>query len=206
MDRGVIYVAYGVKALKEARRSIASLAKVHPGLPVLVVTDQRMKETATISVHLDTEPRPGLPGRWAKTHLDELTRWNYTLFLDADTVVHGSLAVGFMLLNRGYDLVMVPSRPQGEEILGHLSEAERVQTLEEVPGAVQLNTGVMWFNLETVAPLFSEWRTEWKRWHGPDQGAFLRALARVPTAIALLGLSYNSLHGRVVEHRFGACK
>ncbi len=194
-----MYVAYGHKAHAEAVKSIASLRK-HHDYPVLVVGDKPIAGTE----HRDFKNR-GTPGRWAKVNLDTLSPWDWTLFLDADTRIHGDLSIGFQLLEAGYDLVMVPSRAQRNKGLRHLTAEERRVTLEELPiDPLQLNTGVMWFG-PRAAPLFALWREEWERWKDKDQGALLRALNRHPVAVALLGLPYNDKRGEVVEHRFGAC-
>jgi len=194
-----MYVAFGRKARTEAAASIASLRE-HHAWPVLVVGDKPIKGAEF--KRFDT---PGTPGRWAKVNLDTLTPWTQTLFLDADTRVHGDLSLGFRLLAAGYDLVIVPSRPQHNESLRHLSDEERKRTLAELPlDPLQLNTGVMWFG-SGAAPLFAVWREEWQRWRDKDQGALLRALYRHPVAVAVVGQPYNDAHGEVIEHRFGAC-
>ena len=199
MVRGVMYVAYGAKARREAAQSIASLRQWHDW-PVLAVGDARVKGAAH-----QTFPDRGTPGRWAKVNLDNLTRWDETLFLDADTRIHGPLDAGFRLLGAGYDLVMVPSRLQHHDALRHLGDDERAATLRELyVDPLELNTGVMWFG-RGAGPLFEMWREEWERWRARDQGAFLRALHRRPVAVALLGWPYNHAKGEVVEHRFGAC-
>jgi len=109
------------------------------------------------------------------------------------------------LLERGFDLVMVPSRPQHNDMLRHLGKQERGITMSELPlDPLQLNTGVMWFGPGS-APLFELWRVEWNRWKDKDQGAFLRALYKHPVNLAVLGWPYNSQNGEIVEHRFGAC-
>lgn len=200
MDVGVMYVAYGAKARAEAAESIASLRKFHDW-PVLVVGDKPLKGAA----HKSFEDRAA-PGRWAKVNLNKLTDWEHTLFLDADTRIHGRLDVGFRLLDAGWALVLVPSKPQHDDSLRHLSDGERKRTFEELPlDPLQLNTGVMWFS-HAADPLFVVWQREWLRWRDKDQGALLRALYRHPVPVALLGRPYNDLHGEVVEHRFGACE
>jgi len=199
MDAGVVYVAYGTKARIEAKASIASLRKRN-NWPVLVIGDEPIPGVD----HRIFEDR-GTPGRWAKVNLDKLSPWEYTLFLDADTRIHGDLSIGFRLLSVGYDLVMVPSRAQRNDGLKHLLPDERRRTLSELPAdPLQLNTGVMWFG-PGAGPLFALWREEWERWKDKDQGALLRALNRHPVAVALLGQPYNDKRGEVVEHRFGAC-
>lgn len=201
MENGVVYVAYGDKARNEARLSIESLKNWH-GWSVSVVGDRAVGGARLIR-RCDTSG--GLPGRWAKVNLDLLSPYRHTLFLDADTRVYASLQIGFDMLERGWDLVMVASKPQGDDAFSLLGEQERLMTLYELPSnMLQLNTGVMWFRKsERMRALFSEWRREWERWKHRDQGALLRALQKAPVRLALLGWPYNG--GTVVGHRFGAC-
>jgi len=202
MSKGVLYVAYGPAARKEARLSAESLSRVHPSWPVCVITEgDDIGWAPTIQW-----PDLGTPGRWAKVNLDVLSPWDQTLFLDADTRVYDKLGVGFAYLDRGWDMAIVPSIPQGGDLLGHCAHAERAQTLQELRiDPLQLNTGVIWFRKSyRVKLLFRAWRDEWMRWKDKDQGALLRALERRTARIALLGRPYNG--GVVVGHRFGMAR
>jgi len=197
--RGVLYVAYGAKAIAEATASLGTLRAFHDW-PVVCIGDG-LPGTTRIP-----HPNRGKPGRWAKVNLDLLTPFDETLFLDADTRVHGALDAGFGLLERGADIVLVPSRPQRHEALRHLLPVEREATLAEVMlDPLQLNTGVLWFHRARVAALFAAWRAEWERYQDADQGALLRALERVPVVLRLLGYPFNDARGQVIEHRFGKC-
>lgn len=201
-DKGVLYVAYGKAARQEARLSAEGLSRIHPRWPVRVVTEgDDVGWAPTVQW-----PDLGTPGRWAKVNLDVLTPWDQTLFLDADTRVYDKLGIGFELLDRGWDLVMVQSIPQGDDMLGHLAGGERAHTLWECAiEPLQINTGVMWFRKSyRVKLLFAEWRTQWMRWRDKDQGALLRALEKRKVSIALLGRPFNG--GAVVGHRFGAAR
>ena len=201
INPGVVYVAYGANALKEARLSAESLARVHREWPVTVISDHEVGWAPSI----EWENR-GTPGRWAKVNLDQLSPFEDTLFLDADTRVYGDLWIGFNLLERGWDMVMVPSKPQEQYILEHLTDWERMTTLTECRiEPLQLNTGVIWFGkTNRVKLLFRQWRLEWERFQDKDQGALLRALERYKPRIALLGRPFNG--GAVVGHRFGAAR
>jgi len=201
INPGVVYVAYGQKALQEARFSAESLTMVHREWPVVVISDHEVGWAPSIE-WVDR----GTPGRWAKVNLDVLSPFEGTLFLDADTRVYGDLRIGFNLLELGWDMVMVHSQPQGGALLGHLTDHERIVTLSQCSiDPLQLNTGVIWFQKsERVRRLFREWRVEWERFKDKDQGALLRALEKCKTSIALLGRPYNG--GAVVGHRFGAAR
>lgn len=155
--------------------------------------------------HID-HPDDGLPGRSAKVNLLNLSPFEHTLFLDADTRVHGKLDIGFRILNDGWDLAMVPSEMQ-KQPLHHLGVEERDVTLAEIGDGfpLMLNTGVIWFGRSgRTERMFEEWRREWLRFKQHDQGALLRALEKYPVRLWVLGQAYNG--GEIVEHRFGkAC-
>jgi hypothetical protein len=193
---GVLYVAYGERAVGEARESIASLRK-HHDWPVAVVGGE-IEGAQHVAF-----PDRGMPGRWAKVNLLFLSPFERTLYLDADTRVRGKLDAGFRVLDDGWDLVIVPSQGQ-DQPLHSLTEEERRVTLDETGDGwpLMLNTGVMWFRRNArTERLFAEWRREWKRFRLHDQGALLRALEKCPVRVWLLGLDFNSHRGEVVEHR-----
>lgn len=204
MLKGVVYVAYGTRARKEATESIRSLRLIHD-YPVMVISDEELPSAKTLIFD-----DGGARGRWAKVNLYKLSPFEDTLYLDADTRVLGDLAFGFYLLNLGADLVIVASRPQGIDALKHLSTEERQYTLAKLTHfPLQLNTGVMfWRRNDAVGALFEAWQEEWLRFRGKDQGALLRALHRNPLALRLLGRPFNSQDKStaVVHHLFGRCK
>ena len=200
MTCGVVYIAYGAPAMREVGFSMSALKRIHPDWPVAVIGDKWVHCDEFVRFIDDTG---GTPGRWAKTNLNNLTPFQWTLFLDADTRVFGDMTIGFDALAAGWDMVIVPS--QNAEF-AHLCNEERDVTFYELgENLVQLNSGVMWFKKnERVDSLFSLWRQEWQRWKDKDQGALLRALHKQPLAIWLLGRPFNG--GQVVKHGFGACK
>ena len=75
--RGVLYVVWGEYNETVLERSRQSLARVHSGLPVEIA------ELPAGSTLLD------------KTRMMELSPFDETLFLDADTVVLDDLTFGF---------------------------------------------------------------------------------------------------------------
>jgi hypothetical protein len=195
----VLYVCYGPKAENEARLSRGSLTNYHDW-PVLAVSDRTQGWAKTHSF-----VTTGRPGRGAKVYLDKLSPWDDTLFLDADTRVWGDLSVGFRLLERGWDFVMVPSDERFQDF-HNAAPDERGTTLSELPGdPLTLNTGVMWFRkTPRVNRFFAEWRRQWNRWRDVDQAAFARALELRPMALFVLGWPFNGTGGgTVVQHRFG---
>jgi len=196
--RGVIIVALGAKARNEAAKCVASLEK-HSDAYVKVVTSVEGQADLT------TEQK----AHWLKTRVFDISPYDYTLLLDADTRVRGDISFGFGLLEAGWDIAMVPSQPPRRgAVLWHLSAAEREYTLNKIGhwDHIMLNTGVMFFRKSPAAQeLWSAWNEEWLRFKDRDQGAFLRALHRCPVYLWLLGTDYNSRRGSIIEHHFGAC-
>jgi len=203
MLKGVVYVAYGTRARKEATESIRSLRLIHD-YPVMVISDEELPSAKTLIFD-----DGGARGRWAKINLYKLSPFEDTLYLDADTRVLGDLSVGFRLLDTA-DLVLVASASQGCDALRHLSSEEREYTLARLPHfPLHLNTGVMyWRRNDATCALFKVWQEEWLHFKDKDQGALLRALNRNPIVLRLLGRPFNSQDAStaVVLHLFGRCR
>jgi len=197
--QGVVYIAYGWRAVKEAGYSIKTLRQ-HNDLPVTVI-GERVDGTR----HIDYEDQSSL-GRRAKVHLCALSPYVYTLYLDADTRVHGSLSRAFEILGSGWDAAMAPSHVQGDGILWHVSDEERDATRAELGrDLLQLQGGMMfWRKNDRTQAFFQAWREEWERWKGQDQAALLRALHRTPLRLWLLSNEWNG--GALIEHRYGAAR
>ncbi|MBD3387424.1 MAG: hypothetical protein GF414_00585 [Candidatus Altiarchaeales archaeon] len=197
MSQGICYVALGNKAVSEAKKSYATLPKDYE-VEVFGKGGEKSELTTEQQAHL------------AKTNVFDWSPFDQTLLLDADTRVKGDLSIGFDLLNRGAELVIVPSQPpRPEQVLWNLSPAEKEYTFSELGNYahVMLNTGVMFFRkTPNVEVLFKEWTQEWFRFKDRDQGALLRALHSRPVISRLLGPAFNSADGEVVQHLFGRAR
>lgn len=185
-SQGIAYIAIGKEARAEATESIKAL---ETQLPVKVIETGPYEDPVQAS-------------RWAKVNLDQLVPWTDACYLDADTRVNADVSEIFAILDDGWDWVMVPSQNQGADSLWHLSAEEREATIAEALAPLQLQAGVFWFRRnERTELLFTEWRKEWQRWEGQDQGAFLRALSKAPVRMWLLGFPWNG--GAAIRHLFG---
>lgn len=199
--RGVVWIAFGKKAQAEVVLSRTTMLKHHKyATMILDKWDLPAPKSMTV----------GQLAHWAKTNTDLWSPFDHTLLLDADTRVKGDLSIGFEMLRRGFEIVMVPSVPHHEgAVLWTLLEEERAKTLEEIGTwrHVMLNTGLIYFRkTEAVKNLFEQWRKEWLRFKSWDQGAFLRALRKCPVSMWLLGAPFNSRGGEVVDHLFGRAR
>ena len=195
------YAVYGLNAQREAAQSIKSLRTIWPEVEVLVVGDSVEGASRRIPYAASDDG-----GRDAKTRLGELSPWQRTLYLDADTRVRADVRAGFEILADGWDVVTVPSKCHGTDWLWHVGGEERAATESEMGGKLlTLGGGVLWWDRnERTAALWAAWRAEWLRWQGQDQGALMRAYAANPCRIWLLSRAWNG--GHCIEHRFGAAR
>lgn len=127
-SRGALYVYWGTKYKSYLDRSIASLKKFHPDLPVHVET---LPDESTL---LD------------KARMAEMTPFDETLFLDVDTVVMGPLDFGF---ERAAQFGLACS-------ICECPWARRYGGLKGRGDMVEYNTGVLFFT-QQARPLFDAW-------------------------------------------------
>jgi hypothetical protein len=129
--RGVIYMVWGDRPQKVLQRSITSLAKIHPELPFKV---------------FELEDRGPVEGLLQKAAMAELSPFEETLFLDADTVVLDRLEFGFeKAVRHGLACCVCESpwaRRYWQSIVGDI---------------VEYNTGVLFFS-HKAKDLFKAWQ------------------------------------------------
>lgn len=191
MTRGVLYVAYGEKARQQAARSIASLRRFAPGLLVSVVGDRPLAGTELIE-----RPDADAGARHWKTQMYELSPYDETLFLDADTELLASPDAAFQVLQH-VDLVLVQDyhRNFADNHWPHLNPEEVSATIREIGSAhhMYFNSGVICFRRnDRVAAMMAAWHAEWQRWGAHDQMALLRAIHRCPVKIAPIRDVWNT--------------
>jgi len=198
--KGIVYIAQGDNARNQAQAAVKMLQRLGCDLPVAVIADQAIEGACPIYCE-DKADDPG--ARWAKVHLYDLSPFDDTLYLDADTrAMSAEISVGFDVLDDGWELVITPSNNQGDDWLWHVGAAEREATETSFGGRVAvLQGGVFWFRrCDAVRGLFEAWADEWQRYQGQDQAALLRAMRRAPVKCYLLGRPFNG--GSVVKHLF----
>lgn len=202
-NHGVLYVAYGEKAITLAENAIATLRLFNKTLSVSVISDQDVKGANTMIYHEDTDAG----ARSIKTSVYFLTPYDKTLFMDADTELKCDPEPYFGLLDKvdlvmGQDVTRIFNRTDHP----HLVKKEVIATIEETNGGefIQYNTGVILFNkCDQVEKLMRAWHEEWQRWKRQDQPAMFRAMYRHPVRIAPLREPFNTHHSakaKVVFH------
>ncbi len=126
-QRGILYITWGNKSEDVLERSMASAARHHAELPIHVV---RLPESATLL---------------EKSKMFEMTPFEETLFLDADTVVLGRLDFGFEKAGRHGLACAICECPWARRYRGLAGDL------------VEYNTGVLFFT-ETARQVFDAWR------------------------------------------------
>jgi hypothetical protein len=206
MERGVVYMAWGDNARQQAETSIRSLWRYAPGMPVLVVGDEPAVAHFSVFKHvsartIDVDPfdfgqRNGwkfLAGR-IKPLLYELSPFEKTLYVDADSEFCASPDRGFALLER-WDFVVAESR------FGCVGDAPFLPTEREETAAwlgtplhIFHNSGMLfWKRCPEVAELMQLWSEEWQRYGDWDeQIALLRALMRSQTLFLTVPFDWNT--------------
>lgn len=217
--RGVVYMCWGQRAIEEAEASMVSLWR-HRRLPVLVVGDEGARahfegrEGVEVAVP-DVDPfDPGrkagfqfLAGR-VKPLLYDLSPWQHTLYVDADSSFRADPARGFALLER-WDVVLAETetRTLADSIAG-AEETGWTANWTGVPWLLYHNSGMLfWRRCEAVERLFGLWAEEWRRFQGWDeQVALLRALLRSDALYLTVPYTWNHRMAPqcyLLHHRFG---
>lgn len=127
--RGALYLVWG--ELDELLgRSVESLKKVHPDLPIEVV---RLPENST---YLD------------KVCMYERSPFDLTAYLDCDTVIFGNLDFGFECAEQYGIACCINEHPWGRRYKGLAHRNE----------IVEYNAGVVFFDKEKSKPVFDAWK------------------------------------------------
>ena len=156
MDKtfGVIYVAFGRVYLAQALFSLKTLRRVNPKLSVCIVTNVPDVVCNDANVLTKYVNEPSSRSRFFKTDLYELSPFDKTVFIDADTEVNNDLTLCRELLNK-YDFLIRPE----PLLIGDLSsESSPVEKFKLLKHYGEFNSGVILFKkVEAVRNLFSKW-------------------------------------------------
>ncbi len=180
-SRGILYMVWGKAVGAYLERSLASVRHWHPELPVHI---ERLPD--------DIDPVQGLLN---KPRMQEISPFDETLFLDADTVVLGRLDFGFERAARFHLACTINECPwarrYGDPALGG--------------DLIEYNTGVLFFP-RGARPVFEAWAgcvatldssIEWEeggqthRMAFNDQAGFAKAIADTSAQPFVLPLNWN---------------
>jgi len=201
---GVIYSAFGENARMQALLSIQTLKRNNPNIEICVVTDDSQVFRNDVNQTIQAENDPY--GRETKLAIDKLSPFKHTLYMDADTRVHGKIDYLFECLTIA-EFVCTISEQQNENWLWHIDETERNATLNELPCLpLQIQGGLFAFKKSPkVRSFFATWRKEYARYPAIyDQAAMTRALHHVPLKMWIVGREFNG--GAVIHHLYGKAR
>lgn len=219
---GILYMCWGERAAMEVRKSMASLRNVGLKIPFCVVGDTPIRGAQFVEWKFpspfDASCRQNFQFRAGrvKPFLAELTPFDRTLYIDADTEYMSDITAGFRMLGE-YDMAVT------EELLSigqlynkqnagwEINIRERDVTIQELggdPNRKFWNSGVIFFRKnEAVKAVFREWSTQWLRFQQWDeQLAFMRAIHKSPVKVKALSVDWNHPHrhkAKIIFHNYG---
>lgn len=219
---GIVYMCWGEKAASEVKKSMASLRNVGLRIPVCVIGDTPVKGAHFIEwtgqSPFDETQRENFQFRAGrvKPFLYDLSPFDRTLYIDADTEFMSDIMQGFKMLSQ-YDIALAEEmltigQLYNKERAGwEINIKERDATITELGGNRNkkfLNSGVIFFRkCEAVRELMREWGLQWLRWQQWDeQLALMRALHECPVKVKALSVDWNHPHrnqAKIIFHNYG---
>lgn len=186
LSRGVVYIAFGDRCLREADHSANSLALYCPELPRLLITDSKVAQSCFDEVWVR-------PMRHIRAKIDYLaeTPFQDTLYMDSDTEVRSNLREMFQILDR-FDIALTHDFARRRNYL-----ALNIPEYESIPYAFpEMNGGLMLYrNNERVQRFLALWRQYFYRYqsvtNGWDQPTLRIALWQSEVRLHALPVEYN---------------
>ncbi len=202
---GFVFAATGDTYTRLAQKSARSVAQFHPDIAIDLYTDQDISDPVFSHIHSLSEVTKR-PRMYALVN----SRFEKSIYLDADTLMVAPVDDVFMLLDR-FDLAIAQDQWQNSP-LGYTC------TDPDVPAAFpQYNAGVMGVrNSEGTRGFISEWDRKFRESGASKDQPLLRELlyktdlklATLPAAYNLLDLkaarawSSHHLPPRIIHHYF----
>ncbi len=204
-DRGVVYCATSQTVYLEAALiSSIALRQLNPEIPITIFCDPALELVPFSTLRNSLQPygvdiiELSMEGdtflsRSVKTHLNELSPYQETLYIDSDMLPLKSLSQVWDYLDHG-DIAMVLDRLPSLAMCDHVAQVEIDYTLKLLPGDThQFNSGLMvWRNNDATQALFKRWQEEWSVFQKHDQLALVRAIATEKVAVAQMPVNYNT--------------
>lgn len=180
---GIIFVGTGAPYIELALRAAESVKAVCPGLPVDLFADADVASGA-----IDRLVR--LPESWARSKIDAMmaTRFDRTLYLDADLFVMADIRDVFDVLDR-FDMALAHEQAR--------NTGGQVVWRERPPEAfAQPNSGVIAYrNSDPVQAFLRDWKQAvLDHGIGRDQPALRELLWKSELRVATLPEEYNLMH------------
>jgi hypothetical protein len=228
---GIVYMAFGQNSANAVVNNLNSLHRLGIDIPATVIGNTEVPDTNFIK-WMGKNPfrkNPSDPDHtffagYIKPEIYNLSPYDYTLYLDADTEFRKDPMNGFRLLDKN-DFVIYQSRPdqltieiivEKPEMYNGFSIECAKDTIEEAkearePSPGVICSGIIFFRKSpAVAQLFKDWAIEWKKYFAWDeQGPLIRAMRKhegIDIVISRLNAWWNcnSDHkDQIIHHDWG---
>ena len=218
---GLMYVAFGEKAMHAVRHSVATMKRLGVDYPVCVVGDQVSEEFVSLlwegQSPFDATQKRNFQFRAGriKPYLYDLSPFDYTLYMDADTEFYHDVFPGFDLMNT-YQFAIAQELLTVEQLYNkslagwEINIQERDYTMDLLNNGKEpfINSGVFFFSKnETTKKLFTAWGEEWLRYQQWDeQLALMRAIASSKPKVKYLPTIWNNPYATddsIIFHDYG---
>jgi hypothetical protein len=215
---GMVYLTFGTSSAKGAYSSYQSLLNLGIRIPVINIGTIAMPDIPLVpwSGRSPWHPEQGPAKFYAgeiKPFLCNISPFDWTLYIDADTEFHGNPLPGFErlaefdILGREHEMKIRSALSWHESWWSRRGIFNTIEYLGEK--APLFNTGVMFFRKSPeVRELFQDWYYEWLKFPVWDeQLALMRAMASHPEIRkGLLTALWNGkelLPNQIIRHFFG---
>jgi hypothetical protein len=220
---GIVYMSFGEKAAIEAANSIRSLRNVNLKIPITSIGNTPVNGTQFIRwmgespYNLERARNFKFLAGCVKPHIFELSPYDYTLYIDADTEYISDITPGFDQLGK-YDFCIAEELKRLKELHAPADEngkwelpiTEWKETMKIVGEDVKfLNSGVIFFRKSAANKrLFLEWSKEWSKYNNWDEQMALMRAINLHSDVKVLHLSpdWNHPHreqARIIFHNYG---
>lgn len=192
--RGIYCVAFGEPARACATHMMETAKQHLPEIPIALVAACPI---GLEDVFIEAEDSD-VGGRRAKLRAYELSPFETTLYLDADTEVVGDIRLYFQLVEDGWEFVIckdphLMDTMKSFQRANNLAETREIEQELYTLNTLQFNGGVWAFGRgERVEAFFRRWQVEWEKHAGRDQGALIRAMYADPLKVYVLGNEWNT--------------
>jgi hypothetical protein len=221
ITRGILYLVTGRRVFyTECVKSITSL-RAQGNTDRILVFAENPANISGLDVVADVEvrkaPIEGTTGfelsRLLKTCMYELSPFDQTLYLDADTMILRPIEGIWSYIVQAPVAAALDIYPTiADRPKSRWTDEEMAETLREcMPKSKHYNAGILLFRRDPdAARLFVEWKREWEKFRSIDQLAFVRAVSSVGIDIKTIPPEYNSrlrsspaMLNVVIYHQYG---
>ncbi len=216
-------MSFGVKAAQAIAKSVVSMRKLRLDYPVCVTGDTPVRGMQFIPWEgespFDASQRHNFQFRAGriKPRLYQVSPFERTLYIDADTTFIKPIQAGFELLDQ-YDVAVTEENLTLKELYNkklagwEINIQERDLTVIETGGVSTrkfINSGVIFFRKNNqTEKLFDDWHSEWMRFQQWDeQLALMRAMhGNQDVKVKHLSVEWNNPHMNakaIIFHNYG---